>query len=250
MMTTEMSYKEMQCLFDQHEPVESEFDDDVQENTEYDEEMAYLDYILDQPIVPARHRYDEVAPEPLKRSFRFPKPFVLPAIDVVVLEAREVAIAAKKIEIAKAREEELARIAEEEARRLEEVKREQEEVARIAAEKAKEEAARKIADDKAAGWDVKQRHERAAPRAVTQSSGEPKTRMCNSVGTGQRCPHGERCRFAHDKAELVVKNCHYGEECRNVAYRNGEYVNKPGKCCAFKHPGEASANYHSRMAKA
>jgi hypothetical protein len=34
-----------------------------------------------------------------------------------------------------------------------------------------------------------------------------KTKMCRSVTTGEPCPHGEKCRFAHSSAELRTAPC-------------------------------------------
>ena len=66
-----------------------------------------------------------------------------------------------------------------------------------------------------------------------------RTRMCNSVGTGERCKHGENCRFAHKWDELVVLDCHSGSDCKYVQKQTeGVYTVVKGKYCNYKHPKE------------
>jgi hypothetical protein len=70
-----------------------------------------------------------------------------------------------------------------------------------------------------------------------------KTRMCNSIEQRKACPHGENCRFAHTADELVINDCLFGDSCRFVYRREGKWVNKTGKRCGHKHPGENKAEY-------
>ena len=79
-----------------------------------------------------------------------------------------------------------------------------------------------------------------------------KTRMCNSVGTNVPCRHGNRCRFAHTKDELVLSACAFGSSCRYVQRAQpGVFVNKigqhTGRICHFIHDGETKDSYVKRM---
>jgi hypothetical protein len=66
-----------------------------------------------------------------------------------------------------------------------------------------------------------------------------RNRMCNSVGTGEPCEHGENCRFAHNWDELVVSECTFGSECKHVKKQSeGVYTVVEGKYCKYKHPKE------------
>jgi hypothetical protein len=79
-----------------------------------------------------------------------------------------------------------------------------------------------------------------------------RTRMCNSVGTGKPCLHGNKCRFAHTFEQLQKKNCAFGIGCRytkKIAY--GVYENNPGqysgKICQCWHQDETDESYAARM---
>jgi hypothetical protein len=219
------------------------------DTTEYDEELAYLEFILSAPPAP-RNVWTEPA------RCRFPRPVSLPRLDKVpevvytgpsLREVMEKAAEEKKAE-------ELRQIAAEEARKTEQARILAEQEAEKARKAAADEKQAKLAAEKAAGWDVVPKRERAAPKPEPRY--EPKrdevfakTKMCESVATGEKCRHGDRCRYAHSKAELVIPVCKFGDRCRYVTQRHGEYVNQPGQCCTYKHPGEASSNYHARQAR-
>lgn len=73
------------------------------------------------------------------------------------------------------------------------------------------------------------------------------TKMCNSIGSGRPCPHGEKCRFAHNIDQLVVRECFFGERCRFIINRDNTFFNKTKtKQCDHKHPGETTQNYQTR----
>ena len=75
-----------------------------------------------------------------------------------------------------------------------------------------------------------------------------KTRMCFSVASGDKCPHGETCRFAHSKSELVLAKCFFGDRCQFVRNgRNGKWYNCGGKKCKHIHPDESRENFMNRM---
>ena len=87
--------------------------------------------------------------------------------------------------------------------------------------------------------------------------------MCRSVGTDSPCPHGDKCKFAHDESELKSNhlqiidygnmyktqmcknagNCSYGSKCK-YAHTSNEIrkrlCNFGDKCsrpeCQFQHP--------------
>ena len=74
-----------------------------------------------------------------------------------------------------------------------------------------------------------------------------KTRMCNSVANGTRCPHGSRCRFAHSISELKIPTCFFGHRCRMVYFKDGKCFNKGGrKMCCRIHPGESAQDVRVR----
>ena len=74
-----------------------------------------------------------------------------------------------------------------------------------------------------------------------------KTQMCKSVVSKINCPHGDKCRYAHSFAELKVQNCSYGSQCKMVEYVSGEYINtNMTKTCCYKHPEETKTNFMRR----
>lgn len=73
-----------------------------------------------------------------------------------------------------------------------------------------------------------------------------KTKMCQSVGTGKPCRHGDQCRFAHSTEELSISDCFFGNRCNFVHQRIGLYHNKSSKMCTHIHPGETQDNFYSR----
>ena len=61
-----------------------------------------------------------------------------------------------------------------------------------------------------------------------------KTKMCNK----KNCD-GINCSFAHDKSELRVRKCLFGDDCI--------YKNSKNKMCKFIHPCEDLKSYHERV---
>ena len=75
-----------------------------------------------------------------------------------------------------------------------------------------------------------------------------KTRMCISVERGVKCPHGDKCRFAHSMDELQLPQCMFGCDCRFVQSKgNGLFGNfGTRKVCKFIHTGESKESYYTR----
>lgn len=76
-----------------------------------------------------------------------------------------------------------------------------------------------------------------------------KTRVCRSVYRNISCQYGNRCLFAHNKKELHIKECDYGEQCHNdncvwfhpKSETKQEYLKRldfPSKSVSFKTPLE------------
>ena len=72
------------------------------------------------------------------------------------------------------------------------------------------------------------------------------TKMCDSVKNNKKC-NRKKCNFAHSIEELRIPECFNKENCRNVQYINGEYVNKGSKVCKNIHPNETKENYLHRV---
>ena len=73
-----------------------------------------------------------------------------------------------------------------------------------------------------------------------------KTRMCESLSSGNPCRHGAKCRFAHSIDELNICECPHGTRCGFVQIHNGVFSNSEGKFCSGIHPKESRENYCSR----
>jgi hypothetical protein len=73
-----------------------------------------------------------------------------------------------------------------------------------------------------------------------------KTKMCDSISTGNPCRHSATCRFAHSVDELNITPCHHGDRCLFIKVRNGVFENSNGKFCRGIHPEESRENYLSR----
>ena len=81
-----------------------------------------------------------------------------------------------------------------------------------------------------------------------------KTTMCRSVGktnedgTPAKCPHGDRCNFAHSLDELQIRLCKFEDRCKFIyTTPNGQIRNRKNcRACKAKHPGETDANYFTR----
>lgn len=79
-------------------------------------------------------------------------------------------------------------------------------------------------------------------KPVVQIQSKPqcleKTRMCFSYGSKNKCPHAERCRFAHNVNELAKRMCRYDSNCR--------YINAD-QPCEFWHGQETVKDYCQRL---
>ena len=73
-----------------------------------------------------------------------------------------------------------------------------------------------------------------------------KTQMCRSVNSRNKCPHGQKCRYAHKESELEIAECAFGSGCRLVQYRNNVYHSIGSRICQFIHPKENKDSYFSR----
>lgn len=74
-----------------------------------------------------------------------------------------------------------------------------------------------------------------------------KIKLCRSVTSKKPCPHGDKCRYAHSKEELVRDDCYFAGECRMVTLVDGVWQNKEGKrSCFHLHPNETEENLAAR----
>ena len=73
-----------------------------------------------------------------------------------------------------------------------------------------------------------------------------KTKLCESVSTGNPCRHKNNCRFAHSLDEINIPECPHRERCGFVKNRRGVFYNSEGKFCRCIHPEETRENYFSR----
>jgi hypothetical protein len=75
-----------------------------------------------------------------------------------------------------------------------------------------------------------------------------KTDMCISVDKNTKCPHGDRCCFAHNIDELVIKNCYFGSRCKHVSFFDNKLHNVRGfpVCMDFHNGGEDIIEYVAR----
>ena len=82
----------------------------------------------------------------------------------------------------------------------------------------------------------------------SQRNTKYKTRLCISCIKNIPCPHGEFCRFAHNKSELENNVCFFGKSCRFVCFseKNNEWINTNNKKCLFIHPTETQQNFVKR----
>jgi len=53
------------------------------------------------------------------------------------------------------------------------------------------------------------------PPLVQEEQPKQKTKMCKYIVSKTKCPHKNKCSFAHTKEELVVPKCRYGNRCNN-----------------------------------
>ena len=77
------------------------------------------------------------------------------------------------------------------------------------------------------------------------------TKMCDSYFLGVPCnkPSGE-CTYAHDKDQLVVKDCNFGDKCNHVTRHEDSYVTVGDIICMFRHWDETFDNYNDRVLEA
>jgi len=94
--------------------------------------------------------------------------------------------------------------------------------------------------------EIKKTKKPAPPVSVAPPQSNQKSQMCRSYTTKTKCPHGAKCRYAHNPNELVVNNCGYGSNCKLVKFTSNEYVNTGSKCCIYKHPNETKINFFKR----
>jgi hypothetical protein len=80
---------------------------------------------------------------------------------------------------------------------------------------------------------------------ITQEE-RTKTKLCDSILSGNPCRHKTNCRFAHSLDELKIVECHHGVNCLFVKSSNGVLYNSDGKFCKCIHPEESRSNYFSR----
>ena len=118
-------------------------------------------------------------------------------------------------------------------------------------------------DDNGVGWisienkkQVQKTTKSPSPKPVKKSINIPpntfKSQMCRSLTTvpKTKCPHGDKCRYAHNINELLcnVKECGFGALCKLVGKDTivGEYKNTGYKICSYKHPMESKNSYIRR----
>ena len=72
---------------------------------------------------------------------------------------------------------------------------------------------------------------------------------CISVYASVRCPHGDKCCYAHSRFDFRPKNCVMKDRCSSVTptgyhtYRNIKYR----KTCGFLHPYESMDSICARL---
>jgi hypothetical protein len=78
------------------------------------------------------------------------------------------------------------------------------------------------------------------------------TKMCFSYINNIVCPHKDRCRFAHDVKELVIRDCLFQDKCFNIKKELKDGVNvfvnvSKTKICDCIHKNESIENYYIRI---
>jgi hypothetical protein len=85
------------------------------------------------------------------------------------------------------------------------------------------------------------------PITLSIKKNTEKTQMCKSISLKKKCVHGKTCKFAHSIDELNVINCSFGDKCKLIHSKNGNYLNTDEKkICFYKHPMETKANFMKR----
>ncbi len=72
------------------------------------------------------------------------------------------------------------------------------------------------------------------------------TRMCSSLDKNEVCPYGDTCYFAHSLEELVIRDCHFKDNCRFVKIKSGKLVNDESNICRNKHTQESKEDFIKR----
>ena len=74
------------------------------------------------------------------------------------------------------------------------------------------------------------------------------SKMCDSFFLGVACnkPEGE-CTYAHNKEQLIVRDCMFKDKCNHTIFYRDVYVNNSSIVCMFKHPEETFENYNERV---
>jgi hypothetical protein len=73
-----------------------------------------------------------------------------------------------------------------------------------------------------------------------------KTKLCFSLKLKKLCIHGNKCKYAHSKDELNIKNCSFNDNCNKIKKEcDGKIVNN-GSICFYIHPGETKEEFFSR----
>ena len=86
------------------------------------------------------------------------------------------------------------------------------------------------------------------PIPVTETVSKTKTELCRSVGKFE-CKHHE-CRFAHNKDELKVVRCPFGDRCFDVECIDGVYRNRANaknRVCQKQHTTETIQSVYTRL---
>lgn len=88
----------------------------------------------------------------------------------------------------------------------------------------------------------------SVPVPVPETISKTKTELCRSVGKYE-CKHHE-CRFAHNKDELKVVRCPFGDRCFDVECIAGVYrnkVNAKNRICQKQHSTETIQSVYTRL---
>jgi hypothetical protein len=77
-----------------------------------------------------------------------------------------------------------------------------------------------------------------------------RTKMCNSVSSGQSCRNGPDCSFAHTPEQLRYPDCPYRDFCDKVFQTpDGTWHNNKLCKCTARHPGETDTTLKTRIGK-
>jgi hypothetical protein len=74
------------------------------------------------------------------------------------------------------------------------------------------------------------------------------TKLCSFIINNQECPNKDKCTFAHNSDDLILKECRFDDICRNVKNNNGIYINTNKEyLCVYIHSCESKQNYLKRV---